>query len=66
MPLRGIKMPFSDLMIEIEEESSGVYVLWNEKEIVYIGKAEALGGIRKALSSHLRGDLFPTGQEVWS
>jgi hypothetical protein len=49
------RYPFKQEAIDVAPENSGVYALFDEAEVVYIGRALAqYGGIRAALFVHLR------------
>jgi len=51
------KRPFTKEAVNRTETLFGVYVLWKDDEVIYIGKAdiEEEGGIRAKLERHLAG-----------
>jgi len=49
------RYPFRAEAVKVAPEDSGVYALFDDEEVVYIGRAtERNGGIRAALLVHLR------------
>ena len=56
MPIRGNLYRFTDKNIDNAPTDSGVYTLYRYGELIYIGKAAGIGGIRSRLRSHKRGD----------
>lgn len=56
MPLAKTRYPFTRRMIDGAPKDMGVYVLWREGELLYVGRA--LGGattISSCLDEHMRG-----------
>ncbi|MFC1904931.1 hypothetical protein ACFLXT_04130 [Chloroflexota bacterium] len=56
MPIRGRKQRLTDNNISNSPSDSGVYVLSNYGEVMYIGKAEGSGGIKSRLQAAKRDD----------
>ena len=48
------KWLFASSVIEHSPEEPGVYALWQEDEVIYVGRAAA-GGIKTSLLQHLEG-----------
>ena len=46
--------PFTDLMVSIVPKRAGVFALWDEKGIIYIGAADGVEGLRGELERLLR------------
>jgi hypothetical protein len=49
--------PFTDAAVEISPTSPGVYLLYRDGRLIYIGLAVNGSGIRQELQSHRRGAL---------
>jgi hypothetical protein len=47
--------PFTDAAVEISPTSPGVYLLYRDRRLIYIGLAVNGSGIRQELQSHRRG-----------
>jgi hypothetical protein len=47
--------PFTDAAVEITPSSPGVYLLYRDGRLIYVGLAVNGSGIRQELESHLRG-----------
>jgi hypothetical protein len=64
VPLRSPRWPFSKGAIDHSpDEWGGVYVLWREDVLIYVGHAPNGGrSIKAALLAHLNGELGPCTQ----
>ncbi len=62
MPIEGNRRPFRSKRIDIAPDEPGVYALFRDKELVYIGMSEE--SIRVRLQSHKRGDEKPGTKAV--
>jgi hypothetical protein len=56
MPIRGKKKRFTNTNISTSPIDGGVYALFKQNEVVYIGKGDGSNGIKGRLQSHRRGD----------
>ena len=56
MPIRGNKYRFTDKNISNSPTDIGVYVLYEHRELIYIGKGDGMNGIKSRLRAHKRGD----------
>ena len=56
MPIRGNKCRFTDKNISNSTTDIGVYALYRYRELIYIGKADGMNGIKSRLQAHKRGD----------
>ncbi len=59
MPVYGNSYPFREGCISIETTGAGIYILYSGGEIIYIGKADSVGGIKRKLVDHKRGREGP-------
>ena len=59
MTLQGERYRFSDDDIAHAPERSGIYVLYNGPQIIFIGKATGKSTIKSKLQSHKRGNEGP-------
>lgn len=59
MRIQGEIYRFTDEDIAHVPERSGVYILYNGPQIIFIGKATGTSNIRIKLKSHKRGDEGP-------
>jgi hypothetical protein len=50
------KVPFSQLMISVMPAQPGVYALWGQDEIIYLGTTEPDVTLRDELARHYQGD----------
>ena len=51
----AVAWPFTDAAVDISPASPGVYLLYKEGRLIYIGLAVNGSGIRQELESHRRG-----------
>ena len=56
MLLTNPKNPFTILMISVMPPEPGVYTLWNGNDLLYIGAAENVDGIRGEFECLYRGE----------
>ena len=47
------KMPFTQLTVEAVPHGKGVYILWDNDKIVYVGVADGSNGLYGALVDHI-------------
>lgn len=64
MPVKDEKKPFTELMLEAIPQRKGVYVLWDRRQIVYVGVGADAGGLYSALTEHLRGERVPEARRI--
>ena len=57
MPLLSRKWPFLDYVVNAAPNDAGLYALWSGDEMLFAGLAGALGGIRRELQRHWRGEV---------
>ncbi len=62
MPIEGNRRPFKSKRIDIAPDVPGVYALFRDKDLVYVGMSEQ--SIRARLQSHKRGDEKPGTKTV--
>ena len=56
MTIKIRSMPFTEALISAAPETTGVYALWQNGGVIYLGKASSSGAtIRKALSDQFEG-----------
>jgi hypothetical protein len=55
MPLSTTKFELSQQTIEIVPQLAGIYALWCEDEVIYIGFADETVGLRSQIMQHYRG-----------
>ena len=56
----GRKFPFTGVLVAAAPEEAGVYILWQDEEIIYIGRAAGRGTtIRSRLVDHFSGREGP-------
>ena len=53
LPIRTPRWPFTPYLVSDAPEMPGVFALWENDEVVYIGRAIAPGSIRAALFERL-------------
>lgn len=58
------KHGFSNENIAKAPTDDGVYVLYDRREVIYIGKGKGTNGIRSRLQSHKRGDVGRCTQQA--
>ena len=59
MSIKFQSLPFTESLIEIAPDTAGVFALWQNGGVIYIGKASANGAtIRKALSAQFEARKF--------
>lgn len=59
MVVLGNTSPFKEWNISIETTGTGIYILYSGGEIIYIGKADSDGGIKRKLADHKKGSEGP-------
>lgn len=55
MPIQGPRHPFTARGTATSPQDTGVFVLWDRDEAIYIGRTAGQQTIRAALTDHLRG-----------
>src|SRR5262245_39313051 len=50
MPITSAQFPFTGIMIALAPQEAGVYVLWRESDMIYVGRA---AGGRSTICSRL-------------
>ena len=56
MTIKIRSLPFTEALISAAPETTGVYALWQNVGVIYLGKASSSGAtIRKALSDQFEG-----------
>jgi hypothetical protein len=60
MPIPGPKYKYTRFCAEGAPETPGLYALWEEGELVYLGRAAAEATIRSRLLAHLEGQCRPS------
>jgi len=56
MTILGEKYPFTHDKVDKSPTKDGVYALYDESVIIYIGKGDSVNGIRARLQAHKMGD----------
>ena len=56
MAVSGGRYTFTKKNIDRSPTDQGVYSLYNEDKVIYIGRAEGKNGVRECLQRHKRGD----------
>jgi hypothetical protein len=59
MPIPGPKYKYTRFIAEGAPDTSGLYALWEEGELVYLGRASYESTIRAHLLEHLAGKVCP-------
>lgn len=60
MPISGPRYTYTRFIAEGAPETRGLYALWKEEELVYLGLAASGATIRSLLLEHLAGTRFPS------
>lgn len=60
MPIRKPKYQLTRAMVEAAPGEQGLYALWEDEELVYLGR----GSIRERLTEHLGRRLCPCAQKA--
>jgi hypothetical protein len=64
MPLKKPKYKLTRAMVKGAPDEQGLYALWEDDELIYIGRASASGTIRERLSEHLDRRLCPCAEKA--
>ena len=65
MPVSGPAYPFTAVLIGGAPNSAGVYALWENEELIYIGRADGgRGTVRGRLVAHYAGEHDPWTQRA--
>ena len=59
MPIRNPKYRLTRVMVEGAPNEPGLYALWEEDELIYLGRASLAATIRARLTEHLERRLCP-------
>lgn len=57
MPIRNPKYRLSKALVDNAPDAEGVFGLWHDDELIYVGRALAGATIRKRLREHLKAPL---------
>lgn len=64
MPIKKPKYKLSRAMVEAAPDEQGLYALWEDDELIYLGRASASGNIRERLIEHLSRRLCPCAEKA--
>lgn len=64
MPIPAPKYKYTRFIAEGAPDTPGLYALWEEGELVYLGRATYESTIRTRLLEHLAGNLCPCAAEA--
>jgi hypothetical protein len=59
MPIKKPKYKLTRAMVEAAPAEQGLYALWEDDEVIYLGRASANASIRDRLTEHLARRLCP-------
>jgi hypothetical protein len=60
MPIKKPKYKLTRAMVEAAPSEQGLYALWEDEELIYVGR----GSIRERLSEHLKRRLCPCTEKA--
>jgi len=60
MPIKKPKYKLTRAMVEAAPSERGLYALWEDEELIYVGR----GSIRERLSEHLNRRLCPCAEKA--
>jgi hypothetical protein len=64
MPIRKPKYKLTRTMVEAAPHEQGLYALWEDDELIYLGLAATSATIRERLTEHLGRRLCPCAQKA--
>lgn len=64
MPIWSRRWPFLDYTVEAAPLDKGVFGLWKNSELVFIGATDSDGSIRKSLTAHQSGEHGKESQQA--
>ena len=64
MPIRNPKYRLTRAMVDGAPDAHGLYALWEEEELVYLGRATGSTSIRARLIEHLERKLCPCAEKA--
>ena len=64
MPIRSPKYKLTRAMVDGAPAEAGVYALWEDDELIYLGRASATANIRARLEEHLRRSICPCAENA--
>jgi hypothetical protein len=64
MPVKKPKYKLTRAMVDAAPSQQGLYALWEDDELIYVGRALASGTIRECLSEHLDRRLGPCTEKA--
>jgi hypothetical protein len=64
MPIPGPKYQYTRFIAEGAPDTPGLYALWEEGELVFLGRASYESTIRTRLLEHLAGKLCPCAADA--
>ena len=64
MPIRSPKYKLTRMMVDGAPDEAGVYALWEDDELIYLGRASGSATIRARLEEHLSRSLCPCAENA--
>lgn len=64
MPIPGPRYKYTRFIAEGAPDTAGLYALWEEGELVYLGRASSGSTIRACLLEHLAGNVCPCAADA--
>jgi hypothetical protein len=64
MPIRSPKYRLTRAMVNGAPAEPGIYALWEDDELIYLGRASATATIRERLGEHLTRSVCPCAENA--
>ena len=64
MPIEKPKYKLTRAMVEAAPDQQGLYALWEDDELIYVGRASTSATIREQLIEHLGRRLCPCAEKA--
>jgi hypothetical protein len=64
MPIPGPRYRYTRFIADGAPDTAGLYALWEESELVYLGRASSESTIRARLLEHLAGKVCPCAADA--
>jgi hypothetical protein len=64
MPIKKPNYKLTRTMVEAAPDEQGLYALWEDDELIYLGRASASATIRERLLEHLGRRLCPCAEKA--
>jgi excinuclease UvrABC nuclease subunit len=64
VPITNPLYRFTEVIIAGAPDNAGIYALWQDDELIYVGRAMAAGTIRERLAEHFHRRLCPCTEKA--